>query len=172
VDGLPAGESVQLPIIINPLAPGNVTYTATADSGDAVSESNETDNSKDLSIAVVDNINLAFVPGGFSVDPQNDDGTFTIRFAITNNGTADLNHFFRVGISWKSKVNGEGTFDDEACCSHPAPDLAAGSSVGFSTQERFPASGDYALILLIDPDNDIAESSETDNGDFETLHVP
>src|SRR5689334_17893838 len=47
VDGLAAGESFQIPIIINPLAPGNVTYTATADSGDAVSESNEDDNSMD-----------------------------------------------------------------------------------------------------------------------------
>lgn len=170
VDGLPAGDSIQVSIIISPLAAGNLIYTATADSAGEVAESNENDNSKDLSVQVIDNVNLAFVPGMVLVDRQ-DDGTYQLSAQVKNTGSSDLNDRFQIGITWQYS-GGSGTFPTLSCCSHRPPMISAGGSIGLGEQVSFPASGGYVVTLLLDPNDDITESSDSDNADFETVTVP
>jgi len=170
VDGLAAGDSVQVTVNISLQDAGAVTFTATADTGQVVAESNEADNGKDLSVRAIDNINLAFVPGMVFADP-NDDGSYSLTGQIENTGSADLNDRFRIGITWQSSA-GSGTFADLTCCSHAPPMVAAGSSIGVGEQVSFPASGGYVVTLLLDPNDDIAESTDSDNGFFLPVNVP
>jgi hypothetical protein len=171
VDGLAAGESIQVSIIIAPLVPGNFTYTATADARNVVAETDETDNTATLSRKVVSAINLTFVPGSAAVE-RNDDGSYTPEVEVENTGSSDLNDHFVVGITWKSTTD-SGTFSDLTCCSHNAPILKAGSSVSLTLSSvQFPMAGGYVVTFAIDPNDEIAESDEHDNVDFVPINVP
>ena len=90
VDGLAAGESVQLTVNLSIDFGGGYTYTATADSGKVITESNEDDNSATLHVTVISQANLVWPEGGFSVTPNADIGGYDLSFQVQNLGT--VNH--------------------------------------------------------------------------------
>jgi len=164
VDGLAAGDSVQVTVDLSLTDAGSFTFTAEADSSHAVAESSEDDNTKTLATTAVSLANLYFaVP----VSVVFEDGGYDVKFKVGNSGTADASGvyfdvfaFDSAGI--QTDLGKEPVFDP----------IVAGTTAGFVQGVDFPASGDYKLYVLLDPDNTIDESNENDNEGGTDVTVP
>ena len=172
VDGLAAGESVQLPIVISPLAAGNLTYTATADARNVVPESNEDDNTATLSESVMEALpNLVF--DSFTLTPDElNAGGFDITFVVGNAGRTDVNGLFEVGFTWAAATGGIGALTEVQCC-YADPKLSPGAtSQSGESPVFFPSSGTYIVTAALDASSEVGESDETDNYATASVNVP
>ena len=171
VDGLAAGDSVQVTVDISQAAPGDYTYTAEADSGQQVTESNEDDNTNTLQASAVSLANLAWAPNGFTITPDQISG-YNFNMTISNTGTADVTTSFDVSFTWYSDTS-SGTFDPFQCCTtEGGPAIAAGDQRQVSWGIPSPASGNYAVYAYLDSGNVVDESSEDDNQARFDLTIP
>jgi hypothetical protein len=174
VDGLAAGDSVQVPVTLTLQDTGAITFTATADSGDAVVESNENDNTKTLSVNAVAALpNLVIDEFSLTVDPSNA-GMFTLNYTVRNAGTADVNDLVDLAFNWVASGSGQtGLFLPTKCCPDHGPKLAAGDSAsGKEGPFQLPSGDTYTVTAAVDPDNKIQESDETDNYATDSANVP
>ena len=175
VDGLAAGESVQVTVSISLDDAGAVTFTATADSGDVITESNEDDNSSTLSKTAVSLPNLAWGAKAFAATPYPGGVSgYDLDYDILNTGTADVTQIIAIEVAYSSADGTTGTFGGQYCCDiYQPPVLGAGKEqthgVGIY---NFPRPGTYSMVATLDPDNAIAESNETDNVTTYTVVVP
>ena len=149
-----------------------MTFTATADSGEAIAESNEDDNTLTMhatSVAPMPNLSI----DNFTVTPDPDHvGGYMFDWVIRNSGTADVTARIVIHTGYGSGNVG-GVFEDISCCSHPEPMLAAGDTLGMGTgPSYFPQSGTYILTSTVDPENLTLETDETDNGFTTSVDVP
>ena len=169
VDGLAAGDSVQLTVDISLDTAGAYTFTATADVNKAVDESNEGDNVATLKVTVVDLVNLAWPEDQFTM-VREANGSYDINFRVLNSGTVSSNTDFSIGLAWSSDGH-SGTFPTMPCCGQI---LVAGSfSDAFSVPGfAFPEPGTYTVTATLDLDNVIPESDETDNQTTLDVTVP
>ena len=176
VDGLAAGDSVQLTVDLSVDFAGGDTFTATADSGNVITESNEDDNSATLHVTVISLANLAWPDGGFSLTPNPDVGGYDINFQVQNSGTADAPQF-KISFAWSSSLS-SGTFPTADCCvggpQGTLGGIAAGAVSGQTSVEsyNFPAPGTYTVVATLDPNNVIPESNEDDNTATYQVTVP
>lgn len=164
VDGLAAGDSVQVTVKIASFEPGDLTYTATADSGNAIAESNEDDNTATLSLSAVALPNLAWGPAGFSVSRYPGQDGWELDVDVKNDGAADDVDNFAISFAFSSGT-ASGTFPDLSCCNeYGPPSLAVG---GHQTEGvgifQFPTSGTYTVTATLDSGNKVTESNESDN---------
>jgi len=175
VDGLAAGDSVQVTVDISQTNPGDYTYTAQADSDQQVTESNEDDNTNTLAETAVSLANLAFAPNGFTITPDEAaNNGYDLNMRIQNTGTADVTDSFDVGFTWYSDTT-SGTFDPFECCTtEGGPVIAAGASTGEEiwSGNNFPAPGNYAVYAYLDSGSVVDESSEDDNEARFDITVP
>ena len=167
VDGLAAGDSVQLTVDLSLDLGGGYTFTATADSGNVIAESNEDDNSATLHVTAVSDVNLVWPEGAFSVTPDVDLGGYDLNFQAQNTGTAPTTMSFSIGFAWSSSL-ASGTFPSEDCCfggPGTVEILAAGAlSTQYAVQGySFPSPATYTVVATLDSTNIIPESDETDN---------
>ena len=167
VDGLAAGDSVQLTVDLSLDFGGGYTFTATADSGNAITESNEDDNTATLHVTAISLANLIWPDGGFSVTPDVDLGGYDVKYQVQNSGTADAPQF-KISLEWSSALS-SGTFPTADCCVGGAQGtlggIAAGALSGTTTIEsyNFPAPGTYTVVATLDSENVVPESNEDDN---------
>ena len=167
VDGLAAGDSVQLTIDLSLDTGGSYTFTATADADKQITESNEDDNNATLHVTAISLANLAWVDGAFTITPDTaGNGGYDINYQVKNTGTADAPPF-KIGVAFASSLS-SGTFAEQDCCwggPGEPENLAAGSESGsFSAQGyNFPEPGTYTVTATLDAENIIPESNENDN---------
>lgn len=177
VDGLAAGESVQLTVDLSLDDAGSYTFTATADSDQVISESNEDDNSTTLQVTAISQANLVWPDGAFSVTADTaGNGGYDLNYQVHNSGTADTTVSFNITFEWSSALS-SGTFPTEDCCfAGPGTDVglaAGGSSTSYSVVGyHFPSAATYTVVATLDSDNVIQESNEDDNKATYQVTVP
>lgn len=174
VDGLAAGDSVQLTRSINIDVAGNDTFTAEADADNVIAESNEDDNTKTLSVTAVSLPDLAFVGNGFQVvDDQTGNGTYEMDMDIVDYGPADVTDQFNIGFTYYFGASGMATFDPFQCCTtEGGPVLVSGSSRSQGVGGFHFDPGDYIVYANLDSDDTIVETDETNNEARFDLSVP
>jgi hypothetical protein len=172
VDGLAAGDSVQVTVNITLPDPAAVTFTARADTDQTITESNEDDNTGTLAVtAVASMANLLFDSFTVAPDPANANG-YTFDWVVRNSGTEDVTALIYVNTNYVSGTV-SGMFEDSSCCTHPQPMLAAGDTLDLTTGPYyFPESGEFILTSTVDPDDYVPESDETDNYVTASVNVP
>ena len=167
VDGLAAGDSIQLTVNLSLDVGGGYTFTARADSNKAITESNEDDNSTTLHVTVSSLPNLVFTDGvSVTVDTQGNGG-YDINYQVQNTGTAATTVSFTITFAWSSSL-ASGTFPSEDCCfAGPGTEdgLAAGGvSAHYSVSGyNFPSPATYTFVATLDSTDVIQESNEDDN---------
>ncbi|HEY5489187.1 MAG TPA: CARDB domain-containing protein, partial [Candidatus Limnocylindrales bacterium] len=177
VDGLAAGDSVQLTVDLSLDFAGGFTFTATADSGNVITESNEDDNTATLHVTAVSEPNLVWPDGGFSVTADTaGNGGYDLNYQAQNSGTADTTVSFQISFAWSNSL-ASGTFPAEDCCfAGPGTEdtLPAGQlSTQYSVQSyQFPSQGTYTVVATLDASNVIPESNEADNTATYDVTVP
>jgi subtilase family serine protease len=93
----------------------------------------------------------------------------TVAVTVANPGSeATPPYALRVYVSTDKTV----TMSDPQLCFYDRPSLAAASGVQFQIVCRVPTTppGNYWLGVILDPDNELPETSETDNVATETLN--
>jgi hypothetical protein len=173
VDGLAAGDSIQLTIVISPLAAGNLTYTATADAGDSVAESNEDDNTGTLAIAVVDLPNIGFFDEPFKIVQLPGETGYRLQYNYKNLGDVTVETIFTISFDWSS-INASGNFPADDCCgtSHGMHWGPGAETLSNNGPFNFPTGGDYTVTVTLDSANVVEESDETDNKQSAQVTVP
>jgi hypothetical protein len=176
VDGLAAGDSVQLTVDLSLDFGGGYTFTATADSGNVITESNEDDNDATLHVTAISQANLVWPDGGFSVTADAELGGYDVNYQVQNSGTADAPQF-KISLAWSSP-DSSGTFPTADCCVGGPQGIlggiAAGATSGETTIEsyHFPAPATYTVVATLDSDKAIPESNEDDNTATYQVTVP
>ena len=176
VDGLAAGDSVQLTVDLSLDFGGGFTFTATADSGKVITESNEDDNNATLHVTAIGLANLAWPDLAFSVTLDTaGNGGYDINYQVNNTGTADAPPF-KIGVAFSSSLS-SGTFAEQDCCwggPGTPENLAAGSESGMfsAVGYNFPEPGTYTVTATLDAENIIPESNEDDNTATYLVIVP
>jgi len=167
IPSLAAGASSEVTFTLNVGEAGDYTMKATVDKYDDVSELSESDNTKSLNATAVSLPNL-YVDGSLFVNPPAaGSSSYEVDFTIGNNGSADAPDPVVKLFAYDSADN------QVDLGSHQLPfALAAGQKKDLSYDVQFPASGDYKLYVLLDPDNAIDESDETDNEAEADVTVP
>jgi len=174
VDGLAAGDSVQVTVNLSLADAGTYAFTAQVDVDDVVAESNEQDNTKTLSAIAVSLPNLAWGPDGFTVFPDlTGNGKYQFGMDIADTGTADVNDAFQVGFHYYVDPAGSGTLDPFDCCTD-GPILAGSArSFGLGLSRGISLDpGHYVIYATLDSKGNIAETNEDDNEDQFTIDVP
>ena len=157
VDGLAAGDSVQVTVNLSLSDPGDYTLTAEVDVNDAITESNEDDNTKTLSATAVSLPNL--LPENLSGGPDNMVADYyVLEYTISNTGSAAADNFSVLTFDYAP----DGTMDtiDRFVVTTP---LEPGDHLLENYDVHATQSGTYRVYASIDPDNTVAESDETDN---------
>jgi len=172
VDGLAAGESVQVSVNISPPAAGHFTYTATADSRNAIVESSEDDNTLTLEATAVVLPNISFFDAPFIVKQLDGETGYRMAFNYTNSGPVTITTPFENSFTWSSSVE-SGTFQSESCCStsHGMDWGSGAQSFSQPGPYNFPQAGTYTVVVTLDAKNVVEESDETDNTQSYTVTV-
>ncbi len=174
VDGLAAGESVQVTVNLSLSDPGDYTFTAQADANDDIVESNEDDNTKTLVTSAVTLSNLRFggVDGFYiTLDPYTD-SRYTLNMVIANDGPGDINTGFKIGFTYYYGAAGSGTLDPFQVTREQLPIIPAhGESYNALSGVTLP-SGDVIVYAFLDAENVIDESNEEDNDARYDITVP
>jgi subtilase family serine protease len=161
VNGLAAGDSVQLTFTGSISEGGDYVFIAAADSADEIIESDEDDNTRALALSSVSLPNLAFDSEGIILSTciGGPDANVQFDFGVNNVGTADVTKPFSVGITWYKGGTSSGTLDPEQITAQ----IPAG--IGYLPEfcRMLPGSGSYEVHFFIDSDRVIAESHEDDN---------
>ncbi len=143
--------------------PGAFEATAVADAGDAVEESDETDNDKQMTVTVTQAPQPNLLISDFSITPLQPDNESNITFSATvaNNGQATA-----AASQISIKLGGEAspvTFD--------VPSLAAGEDHTVTRDSLFSVVGDYLATAVADAGDGVEESNENDNREQITVTV-
>lgn len=169
--GVRAGKSVRLSMDISVPKPGYWKLTATADSDDAIDESNEDDNTRDLNAKVLRGLpDLVWVDNGFTMTPsQTTAGDFEVGVHYRNKGTDDLAQTPAfVGITWYRDEDGaSGDLDP-----FPIIDLEQGGEQTYSGTRHLPGPGSYTVYALLDRDHVLNELSSDNNETSVRVTVP
>lgn len=142
---------------------GNHAIAVTVDSGAAISETDETNNLKTLSVNVPstatppDLVVTRFEPTPNTIDSGDLVNLVTV---ITNTGTQTASH-----VVLRITQNGQPITSDFTIAS-----LAGGHSAQFQVQTALP-TGSVTLLAVVDPDNQVGESNENNNQSIETVTV-
>jgi hypothetical protein len=174
VDGLDAGDSVQVEVDLSLQDTGAITFTAKADADGAIGESNEDDNTATLSVtALKAQANLVFDSFSLTVDTLNAGG-YGLNYRLRNSGTANVTDFIEISFTWAASFSGDtGTFPEQQCCYAHGPTFVPGDSMGESYGPvYFPQADSYVVTAAADPANDIQESDESDNYATDAVTVP
>jgi hypothetical protein len=167
VASLAAGASTQVAFNANVSNAADYTITATADFYDDIAESNENDNTKQITATAVDLPNL-YVEGSLTVTPPTaGSDIYEVAFTIGNNGSADaVDPVFYIFAYDSASTKYDLARHD---LTHS---VSAGATDPITNGVRFPASGGYTVYVLLDPDDTIVESDETDNEAYLAITVP
>lgn len=161
ISGLAPGDSVQVLGTFSVPADGTYSLFVVVDPENAVDESSEGDNRiDDVELATLSAPNLAFVENSFQILPK-DDGTggyyATLRY--TNSGTAVLDQAFHVRFFYFTEDGTQGEFGtSEATPVTVPPGEAVTQTFEFAVEP-----GSYLGYSLLDSDDEVVETDETDN---------
>ena len=163
VAALPAGasDSATTTLTIPANTPtGSYSVIAKADSPNAIAETNETNNTKWMTIAIGPDLAVSTVAGPSTAAAG---GAMVVSDTTINRGgdtaPASMTGFY---------LSANAVFDasDVFLGSRSVPSLAAGASSSASTSVTLPANiaaGAYYLVAVADYANTVVESSETNN---------
>jgi len=170
VDGLGAGQQVQLTFSGAVTQGGDYVFSAFADSADEVTESNEKDNARTLALSSVDLPNLAFDPLGVTTSTCAGGPAANVQFEadVNNIGKADISRPFFVGVTWSMGGTSSGTLESEQIASS----LPAGIGIVHDFCPTLPGSGSYEVHVVLDPEHAIDESNENDNDLTISVDIP
>ncbi|MCC6317221.1 MAG: hypothetical protein IT361_05960 [Gemmatimonadaceae bacterium] len=139
----------------NPLSAGSHTAVLAVDHANAISESNETNNSTTQSFTVSPVPFVDLVPGAVTVSPTNPTPTqvVTLSAVVRNVGTAGATN-----VGWRVLIDGQ------VAGSGILPNLGAAASAPVSVTTAAPLPvGQHTAVLEVDPANTITESNEKNN---------
>jgi hypothetical protein len=154
----PVSTSVTIP---SGLAAGRYYLIARADAGGAVTESNETNNTRSIAVLVGPDLIVSAFTGPSTASPGQ---TVSVRDTTKNQGASSAGgsttrFYWSVNSTWDST--------DVVLGARSVPTLAAGASSGpVTTSVKVPsgaASRTYYIIARADASGAVAESSETNN---------
>ncbi len=171
VDGLAAGQSVQLTFTDSFSPVGDYVFTAFADNADEVTESNEDDNTRTLELLPVSLPNLVFDPQEgiiLSTCPGGPDANEQFEFGIDNLGTAPVTKTFSIAITWYMGGTSSGTLDPDQFTAT----IPAGTGYDEVVCRMLPGSGSYEVHFLLDSNHVIDESNEDDNEIKVNVNIP
>jgi|GEM_PF-4274297 subtilase family serine protease len=148
ISSIQAGESITLAVTYSPSSSGDVSFSAIADSEDTVVESNESNNSIDVTRTV-------YAPD-LILESVNSEGVlteqgYTINITVRNAGNYAVGGF-RVELTENGESIGEKYISS----------LNAGESIVESIT-FYPSVGSHTVIATVDPENSILESNEDNN---------
>jgi subtilase family serine protease len=158
VNGLAAGACTTLVIDFTFPFAATVSGTAVVDSGNAVFETNEFDNSATLTTVVEPPLpNLAFGGDGetpaIDIDPAPAGSVSTIRIAVTNDGNNPAGDFI---VRWEPGFL-------QAAHTRQVNGLAVGATDIVEFEHTFPFAGTFDGTVTLDSTSVVAEVDETDN---------
>lgn len=170
VEGMTPGQSFDVTVDLSLSDPGDVIFTAKADTDDVLKESNEEDNSKTLSITAVSLPNLKFSAAEYKLDALNTipngidqngqliyDYIWTFTVGIQNTGSA-ATATYQIGLYY---LDAGGQRIEEPVVPFDTP-LQPGGNLSYEFNE--PVLQDTTrLYLELDPLDDIVEFDESDN---------
>ncbi len=157
VDNLDPGSSVT--VTFNWTAPnvdGDVTLVSIADVYDNVTESNETNNNATVTVHVTQkvfdaSVNNVSVPATVNVNES-----FNISFEIGNNGNQDMT------IPVVVYLNGTEIYSENIT-------LSPGATAARDIIHTVSTEGSYVVEVVVDPNDIISESNETNNNATKTF---
>jgi hypothetical protein len=164
--GLAAGDSVKITISISLPKDGNWKLAATADSEDAVAESDESDNSREVTVKALAGLpDFQWFKDGFSAF---DTGEVTaeghkieLQAKFSNDGTAAYNSsLFDIGMTWYR--------DEDSASGNLTPfvyadEMEPGATAELSKIDFLPGPGTYTIYAYIDDGRVVDELSEDNN---------
>ena len=162
---LDAGASEEVQFTWTPSASGTYTLKVTADASDQINESDETNNirSKDIEVLAEEQADLAITQDDIKLLPSfawhAANNKTTILVNVTNNGTKDASNFdVRLFVDSVERNNTVISVDAKAVkVTSFVHDAANG--------------GPYDVKVVLDADNEVAESNETNNDAAKPLNV-
>lgn len=161
--GLAAGKTVKVTIPLALPKAGYWKLTATADSANAVAESDETDNGRDLPVKVLIGLpDVMWANKGLSMTAsQTRPGYYDTAVDIINRGTDELaQQAAFISLTWyRDEDSASGTLHKI-----PLTDMANGEERVLESQETFPGPGSYTVYAYIDSEHVLNELS-TDNNE-------
>jgi CARDB len=170
VDGLAAGQSVQLTFTSSFSPVVDFVFTAFADSADTVTESDEGDNTRTLELSTASLPNLKFDPDGVTTRTciGGPDQNVQFAFTVDNLGTADVTKPFSIAITWYMGGTSSGALDSETVIGS----IPAGTGFEDEPCRTLPGSGAYEVHFLLDANHVIDESNEDDNAIKVDVDIP
>ncbi|GIV78085.1 MAG: hypothetical protein KatS3mg050_2479 [Litorilinea sp.] len=149
---------------------GSRTLQVTADPNNFILESDENDNraTRDLTVAPRPTPNLVAIASNIEFEPAepSDGDLVTIRATVLNNGTAPASD---VVVRLVDITNGQEELIDKQRLIESIP--AGESGVAQVTYDVTDKAGTRQIQLVVDPNDTIAESDETDNTATTSLTV-
>src|SRR5690242_3789036 len=114
VDGLAAGDSVQVEVDITEPDVTAVTWTAEVDTDNVIAESNEDDNKAFLRLSALPAV-ANLVIDTFTIQPNfANPGTYTVDWVIHNVGTADVDQEIVIETDWYADGVGSGSLPGQS----------------------------------------------------------
>ncbi|RLT43945.1 MAG: hypothetical protein DWI57_03745, partial [Chloroflexi bacterium] len=170
IDAIPAGGSGTAQVVYETAGKtGERKIEVVADRNNLIAESNEKDNSAQakftVGVAALPNLNIKSDNIGFNPDVPASGDQVTIVATILNDGGADAGQVivsFVEGGTGGSPIGQPQTID-----SIPAGGSAS-AQVTFDTSGR---TGDQRVTVVVDPNNFVNETKETDNSTSKTLKM-
>ena len=155
VNALSAGETSIINFTWTPLSIGSYNLTATADTDNAVNESNETNNTCTKNITVIKDPKPDLIVTEIGM-PQR-------AYAnISNTITATVGNIGNVNTSTPFKVRF--VLNDTILCEKTVTTvLAAAANTSISFDWTPTHAGSYTITMIADPDDEIVELDETNN---------
>ncbi len=169
IELIPAGGSATVFVLYDTRdKAGDRKLQVTVDSNNLIPESNETDNTarKTLKVAAPAAPNLAIQAGNIGFDPptpQQGDQV-TIYATVINDGNADASD---VSVQFVDMTNSSAIPIGQPQTIAAIP--AGGSSIAQITYDTTGMTGDRKIQVVVDPNNFIPESKESDNSIQKTL---
>jgi len=171
VGALKKGKSVTVDLSVTLPKEGNWKLIAIADFKEDIDESDEKDNTSDLSVKVVGGLpDLAWANGGFSFTPsQTKAGYYDVAYDFINMGTADYAaETTFIAVNWfRDEDSASGDFPDV-----PVGDLAVHEERVLEQSLSFPGPGTYKIYALLDKRGVVDELNEDNNESQISVTVP
>lgn len=155
VPGLAAGASTTVVLTYSFPKAGNFTTVATVDTGNAVDETNESNNLEILSVSVTP-AQPDLLITGFTINPASPVAGLpaTIKLTVKNQGGGAAGGFV---VQWKSAQNAP------SGPAVPVVGLAAGASTVVQFTYTFPQAGNFTTVATVDTDKSVPETNENNN---------
>ena len=190
---LAASDTFVITVSATTTSTGDLINTVTVDDDGLITESDETNNSDTDTVTVTLNSNLTIAKTNTVSDAVDLGDSFTWTITITNSGSGSVNFAidnvllsdtlplgatYALSASYPSDVScniadGATAADPKTfSCKATAPlSIASSGTLGVTLEVTPTSVGSLANTATVDPNNEIAESNETDNTGSNTVTV-